>query len=63
MVVINSIALLGRIYNRINNLYKSGATTQQNYDSAKAQADATKAQYDLAHLQVDYTEVRAPVDQ
>ena len=49
-------------FDRINNLYKSGATTQQNYDSAKAQADATKAQYDLAHLQVDYTEVRAPVD-
>ncbi len=49
-------------FDRIENLYKSGATTQQNYDSAKAQADATKAQYDLAHLQVDYTEVRAPVD-
>ena len=49
-------------FDRIENLYKSGATTQQNYDSAKAQADATKAQYDLAHLQVDYTEVRAPVN-
>ena len=49
-------------FDRIENLYKLGATTQQNYDSAKAQADATKAQYDLAHLQVDYTEVRAPVD-
>lgn len=49
-------------FDRINNLYKSGSTTQQNYDSAKAQADASKAQYDLAKLQVDYTEVRAPVD-
>lgn len=49
-------------FDRINNLYKSGATTQQNYDSAKAQADASKAQYDLAKLQMDYTEVRAPVD-
>ncbi len=49
-------------FDRIENLYKSGATTQQNYDSAKAQADASKAQYDLARLQVDYTEVRAPVD-
>ena len=49
-------------FDRINNLYKSGATTQQNYDSAKAQADASKAQYDLAKLQVDYTEVKAPVD-
>lgn len=49
-------------FDRIQNLYKSGATTQQNYDSAKAQADASKAQYDLAKLQVGYTEVRAPVD-
>ena len=49
-------------FDRLENLYKSGATTQQNYDSAKAQADASKAQYDLARLQVDYTEVRAPVD-
>ena len=49
-------------FDRIENLYKSGATTQQNYDSAKAQSDASKAQYDLAKLQVDYTEVRAPVD-
>ena len=48
-------------FDRIKNLYKSGATTQQNYDSAKAQADASKAQYDLAKLQMNYTEVRAPV--
>ena len=49
-------------FDRINNLYKSGSTTQQNYDSAKAQSDASKAQYDLAKLQLDYTEVRAPVE-
>lgn len=49
-------------FERIENLYKSGATTQQNYDSTKAQYDAAKAQYDLAKLQMDYTEVRAPVD-
>lgn len=49
-------------FDRVSNLYKSGATTQQNFDSAKAQADASKAQYDLAKLQVDYTEVKAPVD-
>lgn len=48
-------------FDRIENLYKSGSTTQQNYDSAKAQSDASKAQYDLAKLQVNYTEVRAPV--
>ena len=49
-------------FDRIDKLYKAGSTTQQNYDSAKAQADASKAQYDLAKLQMDYTEVRAPVD-
>ena len=49
-------------FERLEKLYKAGSTTQQNYDSAKAQADASKAQYDLAQLQMDYTEVRAPVD-
>ena len=49
-------------FERVEKLYKAGSTTQQNYDSAKAQADASKAQYDLAQLQMDYTEVRAPVD-
>ena len=48
-------------YDRVETLYKSGATTQQNYDNARAQYDATKAQYDLAKLQMNYTEVRAPV--
>ena len=48
-------------YDRVATLFKSGATTQQNYDNARAQYDAAKAQYDLAMLQVGYTEVRAPV--
>ena len=48
-------------FERIEKLYKAGSTTQQNYDSVKAQADASRAQYDLAKLQVNYTEVRAPV--
>ena len=49
-------------YERVNSLFKAGATTQQNYDNAKAQYDASSAQYDLAKLQMDYTEVKAPVD-
>ena len=49
-------------FDRIEKLFKAGSTTQQNYDSAKAQADASKAQYDLAKLQMNYTEVRATVD-
>ena len=49
-------------FERIENLYKSGATSQQNYDNARAQYDASTAQYDLAKLQMGYTEVRAPVE-
>lgn len=49
-------------FKRIESLYKSGSTSQQNYDSVKAQRDAAKAQYDLAKLQMDYTKVKAPVD-
>ncbi len=48
-------------FDRVESLLKAGATTQQNYDQAKAQYDAAKAQYDLAFLQMNYTEVRAPV--
>lgn len=49
-------------FDRVNSLFKAGATTQQNYDTAKAQLDASKAQYDLANLQMNYTVVKAPVD-
>lgn len=48
-------------FDRVKNLYKAGATTQQNYDNARAQYDATTAQYNLAKLQVGYTLVKAPV--
>lgn len=49
-------------FDRVNSLYKAGAATVQNYDTAKAQYDASKAQYDLATLQMNYTVVKAPVD-
>lgn len=49
-------------FERIENLYKAGATTKQNYDSVKAQHDAIKAQYDLAQLQLNYTNVTAPAN-
>ncbi len=48
-------------FERVESLYKTGAATQQNYDSTKAQRDAAKAQYDLARLQLDYTEVKASI--
>ncbi len=48
-------------FERVSNLYKAGAATQQNYDEAKAQLDAYKAQYDLANVQLGYATVTAPV--
>lgn len=48
-------------FDRIESLFKVGATTQQNYDTARAQYDANKAQYDLAKLQTSYTQVKAPI--
>lgn len=47
-------------FTRVENLYKAGAATQQNYDEAKAQLDAYKAQYDLANVQLGYATVTAP---
>ncbi len=49
-------------FDRVEVLYKSGSTTEQNYVTVKAQYEAAKAQYDLAKLQLNYTEVKAPVD-
>lgn len=49
-------------FDRVEKLYKNGATTQQEYDTLKAQRDAAKAQYDLAKLQLSYTKVTASVD-
>lgn len=48
-------------YERLEQLYRSGATTQQNYDQAKAQYDAYASQYELARLQLDYASVKSPV--
>ena len=48
-------------FERVERLYKTGAATQQEYDTLKAQRDAAKAQYDLAKLQLSYTKVTASV--
>ncbi len=48
-------------FDRIESLFKSNATTQQNYDSVRAQRDAAKAQYELANLQLSYTRVTSPI--
>ena len=48
-------------FTRIESLYKNKATTEQNYDQAKAQRDAAAAQYELADLQLGYATIKAPV--
>ena len=48
-------------FKRVEGLYKAGAATQQEYDTVKAQRDASRAQYDLAVLQLGYASVNSPV--
>ncbi len=48
-------------YERIEQMYNSGAATRQNYDQTKSQYDAYKSQYELAQLQVSYTHIEAPI--
>lgn len=49
-------------YDRLAQLYKTGATTQQNYEQAKGQYEAYASQYELARLQLDYANVKSPID-
>jgi HlyD family secretion protein len=48
-------------YKRTNDLYKSGATSSQNYDQAKAQYDVAAAQYKSVQLNYKYTRITAPI--
>lgn len=49
-------------YDRISQMYKANATTQQNYEQAKTQYEAYLSQYELARIQLDYASVKSPVD-
>ena len=49
-------------FERVEQLYRSSATTKQNYDQTKSQYDAYKSQYELAELQASYTEIRSPIN-
>lgn len=49
-------------WTRIETLYRSGSTSQQQYDEAKARFDAAEAQYDLARLQLSYTQIRSDIE-
>ncbi len=47
---------------RVEQLYRSNATTLQNYEEIKGQAEAAESQYELALLQVKWAEVKSPID-
>lgn len=47
-------------YNRINALFKKGASSQKELDNAKASRDSTKAALKIAELNLRYTSVTAP---
>ncbi|GAB1481757.1 hypothetical protein MASR2M78_05720 [Treponema sp.] len=49
-------------FERMEQLYKANAGTQQNYDQAKAQFDASRSQWELAKLQLGYTSMKSPVE-
>jgi len=49
-------------YERLGQLYRANAATQQSYEQAKGQYDAYSSQYELARIQLDYATVKSPVD-
>jgi len=50
------------VYERTRRLRDSGAASEQSYEQARAQYDATKSQLDLARLKLNYTTITSPVD-
>ncbi|MBU0926489.1 MAG: efflux RND transporter periplasmic adaptor subunit [Spirochaetes bacterium] len=49
-------------YERLGQLYRANAATQQSYEQAKGQYEAYSSQYELARIQLDYANVKSPVD-
>ena len=49
-------------YERLGQLYRANAASQQSYEQAKGQFDAYQSQYELAKIQLDYATVKSPVD-
>lgn len=50
-----------KTFQRVDKLYKTKATSEQNFDEVKAKYDAAKAQLELAKVQLGYASVKAPV--
>ncbi|TFG60423.1 MAG: efflux RND transporter periplasmic adaptor subunit [Spirochaetales bacterium] len=48
-------------FERMEQLLKAKATSQQSYDQAKSQYDAMNSQYELAKLNFEYTKITSPI--
>ena len=48
-------------YERLGQLYRANAATQQSYEQAEGQYEAYQSQYELARIQLDYASVKSPV--
>lgn len=49
-------------FERLEQLYKANATSQQNYEQARTQYEAYSSQYELARIQLGYASVKSPMD-
>ena len=49
-------------FERIEQLYKANAASQQSYEQARTQYEAYSSQYELAKIQLAYTNVKSPID-
>lgn len=49
-------------FERLEQLYKANATSQQSYEQARTQYEAYSSQYELARIQLGYASVKSPMD-
>lgn len=49
-------------FERLEQLYRANATSQQNYEQARTQFEAYSSQYELAKIQLGYAGVKSPMD-
>jgi membrane fusion protein, multidrug efflux system len=49
-------------YERLQQLYKANAASQQSYEQARTQYEAYSSQYELARIQLGYASVKSPIE-
>jgi RND family efflux transporter MFP subunit len=49
-------------YERIDQLYRANATSQQTHDQTRSQYEAYSSQYELARIQLGYASIKSPMD-